>query len=128
MNRVIGTLACAIGALTVALGAFGAHALKPTLEAAGTTDVWKTAVDYQMWHTIALLACAMGSAKGRARNAAALFIGGIVLFSGSLYWLALDGPRWLGPITPLGGLAFIAGWVCLGVALMRSDMAKSTAE
>jgi uncharacterized membrane protein YgdD (TMEM256/DUF423 family) len=108
------------------MGAFGAHALKDRLEAAGRVEVWQTAVDYQMWHGLAILLCVRlgaGAARagGRSRDLAAIFfMAGICLFCGSLYWLALDGPRWLGPITPLGGLSFIAGWVSLAVAHFRS--------
>jgi len=104
--------------LAVALGAFGAHGLKETLESAGKLEIWKTAVDYQFWHALALLALAFRPAglTGRSWAAAAIcFVVGVVLFSGSLYWLALGGPRWLGPITPLGGTGFLAGWLILAI-------------
>jgi uncharacterized membrane protein YgdD (TMEM256/DUF423 family) len=110
------TLAAALlGLLGVALGAFGAHALKPALEAHGSVETWKTAVLYQLVHAVALLALAgwrdaHGGAGGRI---AAFWTAGVVLFSGSLYWLALGGPRFLGPITPLGGVAFLVGWASL---------------
>ncbi|MDQ8207025.1 DUF423 domain-containing protein [Coraliomargarita sp. SDUM461003] len=105
---------------SVTLGAFGAHALESRLATAGTQATWETAVDYQMWHALALLIVASYKCAGRAQRLALLcFSIGIPLFSGSLYWLALGGPRWLGPITPLGGLAFIIGWAALIVAALK---------
>jgi len=117
-----------MSALTaVILGAFGAHALKDALSEAGTTYVWQTAVDYQFWHALALVLCAVARTEGKAtRIASALFAIGILLFSGSLYWLALEGPRWLGPITPLGGLAFVVGWGCLAVGFLKQDSNRLT--
>lgn len=106
-----------LGASGVALGAFGAHALKGALAAAATREVWETAVRYQLLHAAALLGLAAwlrsssGSAARRALWAARLWAAGTLLFSGSLYALALGGPRWLGPVTPLGGAALIAGWL-----------------
>ena len=87
--------------------------------------VWHTAVQYQAWHALALLACGLLMAQRRERAprmlraAAWLFAAGIVLFSGSLYALALTGERWLGAITPLGGVAFLAGWAALAWAAAR---------
>jgi uncharacterized membrane protein YgdD (TMEM256/DUF423 family) len=124
MKRFSGIIGCAAAGLSVAMGAFGAHALKERLEAAGRVDVWQTAVDYQMWHALALLICACLPSKPDDRGkalAAIFFIAGICLFSGSLYWLALGGPGWLGPITPLGGLGFIAGWIALAVHFCRKQ-------
>lgn len=124
-NRLI-TLAAAIaGFLGVALGAFGAHGLKAALEAGGSTETWKTAVLYQLVHAVALLALtgwrdASGATSGRI---AGLWVAGIVLFSGSLYWLALGGPRFLGPVTPLGGVAFLAGWLLLAWNAWRQPAA-----
>lgn len=103
------------GFLGVALGAFAAHSLKTTLDPAMLT-VFETGVRYQMYHAFALFAAAWGFTHWRARAfavAGGLFVVGIVLFSGSLYLLAFTGTRWLGAITPLGGLAFLAGWLCL---------------
>ncbi len=94
----------------VILGAFGAHALKETLEARDSLAVWETAVDYQMWHALAILLAAL---MGERPRSALCFALGILLFSGSLYWLALGGPAWLGPVTPLGGLSLMAGWGCM---------------
>ncbi|RUL66393.1 DUF423 domain-containing protein [Dyella dinghuensis] len=104
------------GASAVLLGAFGAHALRDTLSAS-QHELWHTAVEYHFWHALAL-AVAVWSGPGRAsRIAVILFALGIVLFSGSLYALALGAPRWTGIVTPFGGVAFIAGWIALGLSL-----------
>ena len=108
----LGALAAFIG---VALGAFAAHGLKARLDAT-MLATFETGVRYHMYHALALLA--VGWAANRwpstAVNASGwLFLVGIVLFSGSLYALSLTGVRWLGAITPFGGLAFLAGWLCL---------------
>ena len=103
------------GFLGVALGAFGAHALKVRL-APEMLAAFETGVRYQMYHVFALVAVAWAWARWPSRVFAAagwLFIAGIAVFSGSLYLLALTGVRALGAITPLGGLAFLAGWLCL---------------
>jgi uncharacterized membrane protein YgdD (TMEM256/DUF423 family) len=110
------------GLIGVALGAFGAHALRERL----TPDllaIFETGVRYHFYHALALLAAAYAAARwpeGNAGLAGWLFIAGIVLFSGSLYVLALTGIRWLGAITPLGGVAFIAGWTLLAWTALRS--------
>jgi len=107
----------AFALLGVALGAFGAHALKDVLAVRGSTETWKTAVDYQMWHALALILAGMPGGRTRA----AWFFGvGILLFSGSLYGLALGGPAWLGPVTPLGGISFMVGWAWLAIATYRN--------
>lgn len=115
--------AALFGALGVALGAFGAHGLKATLENRDMLHVWETAVLYQLVHAVAIAAtCAHlnnGNVSAWIARGRLAWIGGIVLFSGSLYCLALGGPRWLGPVTPLGGLFFIAGWVCLGIGALK---------
>jgi len=106
----------------VGLGAFAAHGLRARLTPA-MLAVFETAVRYQMYHAFALLAAAWAWARWQRREftlAGMLFIAGIVLFSGSLYGLALSGPRWLGPVTPLGGLAFLAGWLALGIGALRA--------
>ncbi len=103
------------------LGAFGAHALGGLLDA-HALGVWHTAVEYQFWHALALLGVAvmMRSAAGVAvRIAGFAWALGIVLFCGSLYLLALGAPRAVGFVTPLGGLAFMVGWIALGVAAWR---------
>jgi uncharacterized membrane protein YgdD (TMEM256/DUF423 family) len=119
-NRTIKLITGALGLSGVALGAFGAHALKAQLVASGQTETWQTAVVYHLIHTVALLAITVRldfpapAQKPRSLSAAALcWIIGILFFSGSLYALALGGPRWLGPITPIGGLAFLIGWGCV---------------
>ena len=100
--------------LAVALGAFGAHGLRSTLEARGMLDAWNKAVFYHFIHAVALLLLALyGSIN---RGACWLLIIGILLFSGSLYLLALTNLRWLGAVTPFGGLCFLAGWAWLVLA------------
>jgi uncharacterized membrane protein YgdD (TMEM256/DUF423 family) len=109
---ICGSLAGFIG---VGIGAFGAHALKARL-APDMLAVFETGARYQMYHAVALLAAAWGWTQWRSRAftwAGGLFIAGILLFSGSLYLLALTGARGFGAITPVGGLAFLAGWLCL---------------
>jgi len=107
-------IAAALCFLAVALGAFGAHSLRSTLETHGMLDAWNKAVLYHFIHAIALLALALyGTAN---RGACWLLFAGIFLFSGSLYLLALSNVRWLGAITPLGGLCFLAGWAWLIIA------------
>jgi len=102
-----------LGFTGVALGAFGAHGLKSALEAAGQMENWKTAVSYQLVHAVALLALAQWP-QPAVRKIGACWIGGVVLFSGSVYWLALGGPiKLLWPVTPLGGLALLGGWLLL---------------
>jgi uncharacterized membrane protein YgdD (TMEM256/DUF423 family) len=114
-----GLLIGAAGASAVLLGAFGAHALRDVLDAPHS-EWWHTAVNYHVWHALAL-ALAVGLGRGRSgRVAAAAFALGIVLFSGSLYALALGAPRWTGIITPFGGVAFISGWIALGLSLRTS--------
>lgn len=104
------------GASAVLLGAFGAHALRGVLDARGA-ELWHTAVSYHAWHALAL-AVAAGLGRGRSgRIALAAFAVGIVLFSGSLYALALGAPRGAGIVTPCGGLAFVVGWLALGWSL-----------
>ena len=104
-------IAAISGFLTVVLGAFGAHSLKGMLEAHGAEDIWNKAVLYHMFHTIALFGVGL---RGTANMGAAMgFIVGIILFSGSLYVLALSNLRWLGAVTPLRGVAFLVGWVML---------------
>lgn len=109
-------------AIGVGLGAFGAHALKDRLMEAGQLDNWKTAVDYHVWHGLAAILYGMYSRSASSSG----FIGwafclGVPLFSGSIYGLCLDGPKWLGPVTPLGGSLWIAAWVTFGVSALRRD-------
>ncbi|MGE3312285.1 MAG: DUF423 domain-containing protein [Limisphaerales bacterium] len=102
-----------VGFLGVALGAFGAHALKETLARNDATATWQTAVLYHLIHASVLLVLAFGNPV--RRGPWFCFLTGVVLFSGSLYGLALTGMRWLGPVTPLGGVFFLAGWAWLGL-------------
>jgi uncharacterized membrane protein YgdD (TMEM256/DUF423 family) len=106
--------AAALCFLAVALGAFGAHALKTALQSSGMLEVWNKAVLYHFLHGIALMALALQGTGNRATYL--LFVAGIFLFSGSLYTMALSNVRWLGAITPLGGLCFLVGWAWLVVA------------
>lgn len=101
-----------VGALGVALGAFGAHGLKNVVTDAHLLEVWDTGARYHLIHALALLAVA--AHPGRPAWAGWLFLAGITLFSGSLYGMTLTGARWLGAITPLGGVCFIVGWLVLG--------------
>jgi len=108
-------LAAALGFVGVALGAFGAHGLRERLSPA-MLEVYRTGVLYHLIHALALLAVALGADRlARPRAVAALFTAGIVVFSGSLYALALTGARGLGAVTPVGGLLFMAGWVTLAL-------------
>lgn len=111
-----GLLVGLLGASAVALGAFGAHALRDVLDERGA-ELWHTAVSYHFWHALALV-FAVVATEGRARRIAIVsFAVGVALFSGSLYALALGAPRWVGAITPLGGVGFIVGWLALGIGL-----------
>jgi uncharacterized membrane protein YgdD (TMEM256/DUF423 family) len=112
-------IAAASGALAVVAGAFGAHGLKARLTADQLAS-WATASQYHLLHSVVLLALALFALQsGRSvRLPSALFLSGVVLFSGSIYLLLLTGQRWLGPVTPLGGLLLIAGWISL-VGLVR---------
>lgn len=110
-------LAAALCFLAVALGAFGAHALKSTIESHGLVDVWNKAVLYHFVHAIALVLLALHGAANR--GAWWLLFAGIFLFSGSLYTMALTNVRGLGAITPLGGLCFLAGWAWLIISPSR---------
>ncbi len=118
MDRLFFVLGSVLGFLGVALGAFAAHVLKGSL-APEMQAVFETGVRYQMYHALALLAVAWASMHwpGRVLNAGGwLMVAGTILFSGSLYALSLSGVRGLGAITPLGGLALLAGWLCLACA------------
>ncbi len=104
-------IAAVSGFLVVAIGAFRAHGLKDLLVKHGTLDIWEKALLYQMFHTLALLLVA--SRPNVNTGAAIGFILGMIIFCGSLYGLALTNIRWLGAITPLGGVGFLIGWVWL---------------
>jgi uncharacterized membrane protein YgdD (TMEM256/DUF423 family) len=120
-------LAGLMGVTGVALGAFGAHALRESLLQRQTVSLWQTAVLYHLVHTVALLALTGWKADSAGRlppaiaAAAYCWMGGIALFAGSLYGLALGGPRLLGPVTPAGGLLLLAGWVLVMIGGLRSS-------
>jgi uncharacterized membrane protein YgdD (TMEM256/DUF423 family) len=111
-----------LGLTGVGLGAMGAHAFKATLLERGMMQVWDTAARYQLIHAVALLGLAAW-ARASADPAGSRWVAwtawawciGVVLFSASLYWLALGGPRWLGPVTPFGGVALMLGWLLVGI-------------
>src|ERR1051326_6478702 len=114
MNRLFVLLGAVNAAISVAAGAFGAHGLK-TILSADMLAVFETASRYQMYHGLGLVTAGL-LARTAARApllAGWCFLTGIVLFSGSLYVLALSGARWLGAVTPLGGVAFLVGWIAL---------------
>jgi uncharacterized membrane protein YgdD (TMEM256/DUF423 family) len=120
-DRLFATLGAISAFLAVAAGAFGAHALRARLSP-DLLAVFETGARYQMYHALGLLAVAWMLSRWPGpwpARAGWLFVAGTVLFSGSLYALALSGLRWLGAVTPLGGLAFLAGWLCLAVAASR---------
>ena len=121
MDRTFLLVGAFAGCVGVALGAFGAHGLRTRLSAE-MLAVFETGVRYQMYHALAILVVALAAARldgWLIRAAGWLFTTGIVLFSGSLYALALSGVTWLGAVTPVGGLAFLAAWGCLVIAALR---------
>ena len=115
-----------ISALAVAIGAFGAHGLQKTLEANNRLETFETGVKYQFYHAIALLF--LGLYIHQCENKTLLassgysFILGIIIFSGSLYTLSLTNIKILGAITPIGGLAFIIGWICLAINIVKNQL------
>ena len=108
------------GFLAVSMGAFGAHGLKERVEAMGQTANFQTAAQYQMYCALAIVAVGLLVLNGRTSQAATVagwsFLVGSVLFSGSLYVLSLTGIKWLGAITPFGGVAILIGWAALAIA------------
>lgn len=120
MNSPTATkIAAAMGLLAVALGAFGAHGLKVLLAHNGTAAIWETAVFYHFIHTVMLFVLA--ERKVFPAVAWWSFLTGIVIFSGSLYLLALTNALWLGAVTPVGGVSLMAGWLALGLTGRRND-------
>ena len=116
-------LGAASGAISVAAGAFGAHALRDKVEPR-LLEVFETAARYQMYHALALLVVGLIASRwpsGILNTAGWLFVAGTVVFSGSLYAMTFTGVRALGAITPIGGVCFIAGWICLAVAASRTS-------
>ena len=121
MERTFLALGSASALISVAAGAFGAHALRARLSP-DLLAVFETGARYQMFHALGLLAVAWAATRfpgGLVAAAGWLLVAGTVLFSGSLYLLALSGTRWLGAVTPVGGVAFLAGWACLAWAALR---------
>jgi uncharacterized membrane protein YgdD (TMEM256/DUF423 family) len=111
-----------VAGLGVVLGAFGAHGLK-TRVSAEMLAIFETGVRYQMYHALALLAVGLAAARnGGALIQASgwLFLAGVAIFSGSLYLMTFTGARWLGAVTPVGGLLMIAGWVALAFGALRA--------
>ncbi|MBE9176979.1 DUF423 domain-containing protein [Oculatella sp. LEGE 06141] len=122
MTRIFMAIAAILGGLAVAGGAFGAHALRDKLDGR-SLEIFETGIRYQMYHALALLVVAV--LLSRAEMSQALltitgyaFVVGVAIFSGSLYALSLSQIKWLGAITPLGGVAFIVGWICLAIAAL----------
>lgn len=114
MKTGILRLAAFFGFTAVALGSFGAHGLKTLLTTNGTSAIWQTAVDYQFYHTLALLAlAALPASPARLRPPAFFWSLGLLVFSGSLYLLAITNLRWMGAITPVGGVLLLTGWLVL---------------
>lgn len=122
MSKIYLLIAAINGFLAVALGAFGAHGLKQKLSA-DMLAVYQTGVQYHFYHTLALFGVALFMLQmpqsPMLRWSALLFVIGIIVFSGSLYVLSITGMRWLGAVTPLGGVAFLCGWILLAVAAWK---------
>ncbi|MFB2921249.1 MULTISPECIES: DUF423 domain-containing protein [Aerosakkonema] len=123
MTNIFLSVAAILGGLSVALGAFGAHALQEKLTER-SLEIFETGVRYQMYHALALLLVALLLTRAEVPQTSLIasgfaFIAGVVIFSGSLYALSLSGIKWLGAITPLGGVAFMVGWGCLALAAFR---------
>lgn len=118
-NTLAARLAAILGFLAVALGAFGAHGLKETLAQHATTAIWEKAVLYHFIHTVMLFVLAQR--RPVLTGAWLSFFAGIVIFSGSLYVLAVTNVKWLGAITPLGGVSLLVGWAWLAVAAGKTE-------
>ncbi len=115
-------LASLFGTLAVVFGAFGAHALKDILTTTGRSETFDLAVRYHFYHTLALLATGILMEKfPKLKTSSWLFSGGIIIFSGSLYTLALTNQTWWGAVTPFGGVLLISGWVALGLTFLKSQ-------
>lgn len=113
-----------MGGAAVAIGAFGAHALKPVLVAASRENTFELAVRYQFYHALALLFVGLLAKQipsTQLRLSALFFLTGILIFSGSLYVLCLTGITWLGAVTPFGGISFLAGWTLLAVGIGKHN-------
>jgi uncharacterized membrane protein YgdD (TMEM256/DUF423 family) len=124
MTKLILSFASISGMLAVGLGAFGAHALKAKLETNGYLSTYQTAVQYHFYHTLALVLIGilmMKMPSSWLNYASSCMMIGMILFSGSLYTLSISGIKWLGAITPIGGLFFIAGWFFLLMAVIKTN-------
>ena len=120
-SRAILITGALLGGFGVALGAFGAHGLRSVLDPI-RLGWWNTAVQYQMWHAVALLALGVWPWPGR-RMAEIVMAAGTIIFSGTLYLMALTGMRWLGAVTPIGGVLMIAGWAMIAWRAWRLPQA-----
>lgn len=121
MSNLFFALGSGLSLLAVVFGAFGAHALRTKLSPE-MLETFEVAVRYQMYHGLGMIAAAWAASQWQSHLTAAsgwCFFAGVLIFSGSLYVLSLTGIRWLGAITPIGGLALIAGWGCLTIAAIR---------
>jgi len=125
MSRAVLAAGAVLGGLGVALGAFGAHGLKAVLSA-DALGWWQTGLQYQMWHALALVSLGLAGRAG-TRLPAGLLGAGAAVFSGSLYLMALTGARWLGAVTPAGGLLMIAGWFLLAWRAWSGRLAEARA-
>ncbi|WP_350979209.1 DUF423 domain-containing protein [Shewanella sp. AC34-MNA-CIBAN-0136] len=126
MNKDLLLFATLSGFMAVALGAFAAHGLN-TIAPPELVNIFKLGVDYQFYHTFGLIALAFSAhwIPSKLINWAAYsFIAGIILFSGSLYLYAFTGAKWIGPITPMGGLCFLVGWLLFAAAIWHAKSAK----
>jgi uncharacterized membrane protein YgdD (TMEM256/DUF423 family) len=123
MNKTFIAIGAVMAALSVALGAFGAHALKAMLEESGRTATYETAARYQMYHALAMVLVGILLQSFRNNRLLAIagwaFLIGIFIFSGSLYTICFTGITIMGAVAPIGGLAFILGWVLIAVGVMK---------
>jgi uncharacterized membrane protein YgdD (TMEM256/DUF423 family) len=124
VTRIFLAIASMLGGISVVFGAFASHALKDRLSA-NSLSIWETGTKYQMYHALALMLVALLIARYPNSNllivAGYAFIAGVFIFSGSLYALTLTGIKWLGAVTPIGGMALIIGWLCLALATWRIE-------
>ena len=123
MQKLVLLTAAVLGGVSVGIGAFGAHALRAMLEANGRLDTFETAVKYQFYHTLVLLAIGIlmyHIPDKRLGYAALAMLGGVFVFSGSLYILCLTGTRWWGAVTPFGGVLMIVGWILLAISVYQN--------
>lgn len=123
--KLILAIASVMGALSVSIGAFGAHKFAPYLESIKRTETFETAVKYQFYHTFAMLIAGLllhFFQHKMFQYSAFCYLGGIVIFSGSLYILCATNVRYWGAVTPIGGVLFIAGWICMLFGLFKTNL------